>query len=335
MSSAKVLPVRAALLIWAIMMLALTLYGNWYGLRGVRFFMLACSVGSLLASEILLASGGLLEKLVARVSRPAGGALIVVPILTYVAYAVGTGGFSWRRAGIATVYALLPTLVAASAGDAPLGCWQDYAAMLALVFPVWMGTTDPSGTHWLRQLWVYPDHRVGYVFTSMLALQIGIIVFILVRRADRTGYSYAWARGWTKVAALCYAFAAVVIIPVGARIHFVKFDAHRARPITVLPELVGIFLFTAWNEEFFFRGLLQNALQRTLRSEKLGWAAASIIFGLFHIRHGRFPNWRYVFLATIAGLIYGFAWRKTRSMTVSSIIHTAVDLTWLQLFRTL
>jgi hypothetical protein len=327
MSSAKTLPLRVALLCWAIMMLALTLYGNWSGLRGRHFFVLACVVGWLLAGEVLLASGGLIEKIVARVNRPVGAALIVVPILTYIVYAVGTGSFSWKRIGLATAFCLVPTIVAASAGEAPFGCWQDYVALFAIFFPYWKGI--------LRNLWVYPDRRVGYVFSCMLAIQVGMIVFFLVRRVDRVGYSYAWARGWTTVAVLSFLFAAVVIIPLSMRIHFVAFDLRHAKPMELVPDIVGIFLFTAWGEEFFFRGLLQNALQRTLRNEYLGWALASVIFGLSHILHGNYPNWKYVFLATFAGMIYGFAWRRTGSMTVSSTIHMAVDVMWHQLFRTL
>ena len=328
MSSAKVLPVRAALLCWAIIMAALTFYGNWIGLGGRPYAVFACVTGWLLGGEIILASGGLIEKITARLNRATGAGLIVAPILVYWIYATGTpGSFSWGRVGLATAYALVPTLFAATAGEAPLGCWQDYVSLFVVFFPYWRG--------WLLQLWVYPDRRIGWVYSSMFAVQIGIIVFLLVRRVDRSGYSYNWARGWTTVVVGCFLLLAAVVIPLSVRIHFTRFDLSLARPKLIVPELIGVFLFTAWGEEFFFRGLLQNALQRTLRNEYLGWAAASVIFGLSHIRHGHFPNWRYVLLATIAGVIYGFVWRKTGSMTASSAVHMAVDVTWRQIFRTL
>jgi len=78
--------------------------------------------------------------------------------------------------------------------------------------------------------------------------------------------------------------------------------------------VVGITLFTAWPEEFLFRGILQNLLSRTLNSRWSGLAAASIIFGLSHILHAPFPNWKYVGLATIAGLFYGHVWMKSGSL---------------------
>jgi membrane protease YdiL (CAAX protease family) len=327
MSPPKVLPTRTALIIWATSMLALTFYGIRYGLRGHQFVVFAGVTAWLLGVEIILASGGLIDKINARVNRAAGAALIVVPIVVYWIYAVGTGSFSWGRVGLATAYALAPTLLAATAGEAKFGCLQDYASLFVFFFPYWRG--------WLLQLWVYPDHKIGWVYSSMFAIQVGIVVFFLVRRADRTGYAFNWARGWSMIAAGSFLVAAAVIIPLSMLIHFTRFDASLARPLQVVPQMLGMFLFIAWGEEFFYRGLLQNALQRTLRNEYAGWAVASIIFGLSHIRHGRYPNWRYVFLATLAGVIYGFAWRKTGSMTVSATIHMAVDLTWHQLFRTL
>jgi membrane protease YdiL (CAAX protease family) len=101
-------------------------------------------------------------------------------------------------------------------------------------------------------------------------------------------------------------------------------------------DAVSIFLLTAWPEEFLFRGLLQNSLSRTLSSENGGWIVASVIFGFAHIaNNGVFPNWRYVLLAIIAGILYGRTWRKTNSIFPAAIVHGLVDTIWHLLFRTL
>ncbi len=84
-----------------------------------------------------------------------------------------------------------------------------------------------------------------------------------------------------------------------------------------------------------FRGLLQNLLARTLGSARAGWLLAAVIFGPAHINNGGFPNWRYVILATIAGIFYGRAWQKTGSIFASALVHTLVNVTWHLLFRTL
>jgi membrane protease YdiL (CAAX protease family) len=60
-----------------------------------------------------------------------------------------------------------------------------------------------------------------------------------------------------------------------------------------------------------------------------------VLFGFSHITNLGFPNWRYVILASIAGLFYGWTWRKTGSILASAMVHAAVDAAWHFLFRTL
>ena len=113
--------------------------------------------------------------------------------------------------------------------------------------------------------------------------------------------------------------------------HFIRWAPSVGKFKSLPLSALGILVFTAWPEEFLFRGLLQNTLSKSFRSENAGWILASALFGLSHIVHG-FPNWRYVFLAAIAGLFYGFAWRKTKSMTGSALVHALVDTVWHLLF---
>ncbi|MGH9689110.1 MAG: lysostaphin resistance A-like protein, partial [Candidatus Acidiferrales bacterium] len=89
----------------------------------------------------------------------------------------------------------------------------------------------------------------------------------------------------------------------------------------------------AWPEEFLFRGLLQNLLSKSLKSSWLGLFVAAVIFGFSHILHAPFPNWKYVALASIAGIFYGLAWMRTRSPVPGVLIHALVDISWHILFR--
>jgi membrane protease YdiL (CAAX protease family) len=92
------------------------------------------------------------------------------------------------------------------------------------------------------------------------------------------------------------------------------------------------FLLVAIPEEIFFRGVLQNLLEsRFGRGRAL--ALASVLFGLGHFNKGATFNWRYVILATIAGVFYGRAWREQRQILASVITHTAVDVVWSVWFR--
>jgi membrane protease YdiL (CAAX protease family) len=61
---------------------------------------------------------------------------------------------------------------------------------------------------------------------------------------------------------------------------------------------------------------------------------AAVIFGLSHFNKPLPFNWRYVLLATIAGIFYGRAWRSAgRRIVASEITHTLVDVVWGLWFR--
>ena len=64
------------------------------------------------------------------------------------------------------------------------------------------------------------------------------------------------------------------------------------------------------------------------RSGTVHIGASSIIFGLAHL-----PDLRYVVLATLAGVAYGWVYLATRRITASAVTHALVDWIWLLLFR--
>lgn len=313
--------------LWAALCLVAAFYGNWRGFGARPFAMTMVAFDILLAGEVCLASPDIREPLV-RAVGPQGGPMVALwPLGAYVLYAAGTGSMSWTRMLIAAAYVLIPLALAASAHAAKPGAWQDYAAMLAIALPVRLG--------WLHRLFPSPEFRLGYILPILLAINVGLAAFVFVRRMDGIGYSIGWSVSWGVAVVLCFAAIAAIDIPLGTAIHFVRYDpAHadwRALPL----DFLSIFVFTGWPEEFLFRGLLQNALRKSLSSETGGLIVASIIFGLSHIDRGHFPNWRYVLLATVAGVFYGTAWRRTQSLFPAAIVHTMVDATWHLLFPTL
>ena len=61
----------------------------------------------------------------------------------------------------------------------------------------------------------------------------------------------------------------------------------------------------------------------------LALVITSILFGLSHFnKRSTHFNWRYVILATIAGIFYGRAWRRDRRVAASAITHATVDVIW-------
>jgi len=88
-----------------------------------------------------------------------------------------------------------------------------------------------------------------------------------------------------------------------------------------------IYLMTAVPEELLFRGIIQNACVQWI-GRRRGLVAASIVFGLAHL-----PDFRYVFLATLAGAAYGWVYGRTERITASAITHAGVDWIWRVAFR--
>jgi membrane protease YdiL (CAAX protease family) len=91
---------------------------------------------------------------------------------------------------------------------------------------------------------------------------------------------------------------------------------------------ISIFAFVAVLEETHFRGWLQNLLERRFgRSWSL--LVTAIVFGLSHFNKGAmYFNWRYVLMASLAGIFYGRAWRQEHRLVASTITHASVDTIW-------
>jgi uncharacterized protein len=81
-------------------------------------------------------------------------------------------------------------------------------------------------------------------------------------------------------------------------------------------------------EEIYFRGWMQNLLERRM-GPRGSLYVTSLVFGLAHFnKRATHFNWRYVLLATLAGIFYGRAWRAKRRVAASALTHTFVDTVW-------
>ena len=313
---------RAAFALWAALCLVAAYYGTRLGYGGRRFGVALAVFALLLAAQIFLAARKAGEWLLGRLGARGVLAAPLAPLLIYLIYCGGVNSFRGKWIAFAAAYALAPALLVFRARSRPPGRWEDYAAVLAIWLPVEL--------RWMYKLWPYPP-QLTHTLTILFALTVGLAAFLLVRQLDGIGYSFEWGRGFGWAVGLHFVVFAAIAIPLGEAMGFLKYAPSVARDLPVVA--LGIMLFTAWPEEFLFRGLLQNLLSRTLKGQLRGWIAASVIFGLSHINNGPFPNWRYVLLATIAGLFYGRVWRKTGSIFTSALVHALVDISWHALFR--
>jgi uncharacterized protein len=320
--------------LWALLTLTGVLRAVWLGYGGQAFAATLTAFAFLFLIMLLFAARGAETILAARFGSGAGYLQGASLFFLYLIYALGTNSFTFGRAATAAALVFLPLAVAASAEGKPAGRWQDFLVVVGIwvavkPFPNRWGF---SMSHWL---WPFPGAQLAYVMTVLLFVNVALAAFVLLRRTDGIGYSIGWGRNWGFfVLASFFAFACIAI-PLGTGMHFIQFEPRwsewKSLPLTAL----GILFFTAWPEEFLFRGLLQNVLSRASKSEIAGWWTASVLFGFSHITNLGFPNWRYVVLASIAGIFYGWTWRRTGSIFASALVHGAVDTIWHFLFRTL
>lgn len=262
------------------------------------------------------------ERATRAVQRLPAFARLFVPALLGLPYAgVSASRHAFRREWLA-VYALLPVIVAwllsqaKRADPEQRGTWRDALILLTLGLAVdlrWFDSAWPKGTEALGKL---------------LLVDAGLYGFVAIRQLEGTGFDLRlrWSDWKTGLREL--ALFAPVVLALGLALGFIHPHANMPSLMDVLLRWVGIFLFVAIPEELFFRAWVQNLLERRV-GRLAALVVASALFGLSHFnkRSAHF-NWRYVLLATIAGIFYGRAWREGRRVPASTITHTFVDWFW-------
>ena len=160
---------------------------------------------------------------------------------------------------------------------------------------------------------------------QLAGLTTGLFLLLVARPLDRIGYTFRLSARDIRLAVAATLAFAVMGIPIGLATEFLQWNP-RVDWIRVAVAPVAIYLATAIPEEFLFRGLIQNALERAIG--RAGLPLASVIFGFAHL-----PDLRYVLLATLAGFAYGWVYSRTRRITAAAITHALVDWIWVLLLR--
>jgi len=319
--------------LWSALTLTGALYASWLGYGGRSFAATLTAFAFFFLVMLLFAARGVSDWIAARFGAGSGYLLGIAVFLVYLIYALGTNSFAFARVGAVAGLVFVPLALVASAARRPAGSWHDFLILAG----IWLAVKplpNPWGwslSHWL---WPYPGGRLAYIFAVMLCVNVALASFVLLRKVNGIGYSIAWGRHWGFFVLASLLVFSCIAIPLGTAMHFIQFSPQWTQWKSLPLVSLGILFFTAWPEEFLFRGLLQNMLARASNSELAGWWTASILFGLSHITNMGFPNWKYVILASIAGFFYGWTWRKTGSIFASALVHAGVDTLWHFLFRT-
>jgi membrane protease YdiL (CAAX protease family) len=266
----------------------------------------------------------ILTRLTDSLSTPTRQLLPISLVIPYILVTLSGGNFSLRWL---IFYALLFPAIAAllhqarSADPEQHGNWRDFLVLIALGLSV--------DLRWFEPAW--PPHLA--VFNKILLLDAGIYSFLYIRRLDGVGLDLRLRPHDLRIGLREFALYTPIAITLGLFLGFLHFHPQWPSPLRAIAAFVFTFLFIAVPEELFFRGWLQNLLERRIgRTPAL--ATTAILFGLSHFNK-RAPtfNWRYVALAAIAGIFYGRAWRQDRRIGSSAITHSSVDTLWSLWFR--
>jgi uncharacterized protein len=248
--------------------------------------------------------------------RVAFPAVFVAP---YVMVSISEHMFRWEWF---VLYAMLPVAIAwlllraAAADPGQRGDWRDAFILLVVGLAVdlrWFDRAWPPGLRALNELFL---------------VDTGLYGFLAIRQLSGVGFDFhlRWSEWKTGLRELFF-FAPLVIV-LGLALGFIHPHSNLPGIGSALLRWVGIFFFTAVPEELFFRAWVQNLLERRM-GRRAALVIASILFGLSHFnKRSVHFNWRYVLLATIAGIFYGRAWRERRRVAASTITHASVDWLW-------
>jgi membrane protease YdiL (CAAX protease family) len=227
-------------------------------------------------------------------------------------------------------YTFLPTLIIYSQQTrldhrpTHVATLPDLAAILLLWLPLELSV----GAAYIPKAAQGTLHTIAYG----VAITLALFLFLLFR--DFPGMKYQLPKTPADLlrAFIGLAIAAVVLIPIGLRLGFLA-PAHAPRSslFSSLFRIAVIFCGTALPEEILFRSLIQNWITQRLPSAHAAWGIVlgALVFGSAHLNNGpfAFPNWRYMILATLAGLLFGTVFARSTSVVASALLHAGIDAT--------
>jgi membrane protease YdiL (CAAX protease family) len=244
--------------------------------------------------------------------------------LPYLLVAWSGGIFRW---GWFALYAALPVAVAvllwqaANADKLQRGNWRDFVVLAVLGLAV--------DLRWFEGAW--PAHLA--IFNKVILLDAGIYGFVLVRQLNGTGFDLRLRLADAAIGLGEAALYIPIALTLGLGLGFLHLHELWPGWAAIPIACIFTFFFIAVPEELFFRGWMQNLLER-----RIGPTAAllltALLFGLAHFnKRAVHFNWRYVLLAAVAGIFYGRAWRRRHRVGASAVTHATVDALWSLWFR--
>jgi membrane protease YdiL (CAAX protease family) len=241
----------------------------------------------------------------------------ILPLALTAIFAIAAtiaGAFSWQLTLMVLAYTAAPVL--------SIALKQQFLAILLL----WLPLEFAAGARFVPRPAQGFLHSVAYG----IAILLGLLLFLAYRPTPGLKYNppKQIRDYWLPFAV--FAISAPVLAVAGVAIGFIPPPHLPTATTGRMASAVGIiFAGTALPEEILFRSLIQNLLMQRFGSSARILFLASFIFGCAHLDNGPqpTPNWRYMILATIAGVAYGAVFQRASTVLSSATLHMLVDWT--------
>jgi membrane protease YdiL (CAAX protease family) len=273
---------------------------------------------------LLLAIAGFLFPGVRKfASRPA--LLFALPAVLSLLFGVlawTVDALSFPLLALILVYTFAPVLAAFVQGPGGRPSWLDFVTILLLWLPL-----EFSVGHNL-----IPKPAQGFLHSVAygIAILLGLTIFLGFRALPGMKFNRPSLRDLAYGAA-AFLVCAPILVAGGRLIGFIPpwHTPAQASAGAIARTFGLIFVGTALPEEILFRSLIQNWLMQRYGFNTGMLLVSAFIFGCAHLDNGPqpLPNWRYMILATIAGIAYGKAFQKSTSVFSSVTCHALVDAT--------
>jgi membrane protease YdiL (CAAX protease family) len=239
--------------------------------------------------------------------------------------------------------------------------WLDFVTFVVFLLPITLINAKPSGNLPVSGNSFDSVYRIVMMLTAVYA-------FVVVRGLDDVGFfpEFKWKSLFTSVWVWLAFYVFVFII--GYSVDFIRIKGHEVFDFPLVKKIVLVFittfLHTALFEELFFRGILQNILEKRIRRAKnrmafwkwglgvlfllsilvgytlkgsMQWFPALVtllifLAAFFIEKSGRFSAGTYTSLA-ITGVIFGLVHYHSGSIIFigfASIAGWAYGYTWLK-----
>lgn len=205
--------------------------------------------------------------------------------------------------------------------------WSDLA--------IWLILWIPFDLRWYLDVLPAVD-SISYTWWSVAISVLAILGWYGYRGAD-IGFNLVPTSKDLLITLLALCGIMLLVIPPGLLTGFLSFSIPGSYDVPKLTiHFVGLFLTVALPEELFFRGILLRGLEQVFSKKWIPMALSSLAFGLMHWNNVGALSTQiiYVSLATVAGLGYAWAYKKSGNNLLAAILtHTLVDWIW-KLFLT-